>query len=45
MTTAIRIRKSREDFFTFSMCHLPVPWDHPVASNMGPPRVHFGRLT
>ncbi len=26
-------------------CHLPVRWDHPVASNMGPPRVHFSRLT
>ena len=24
-------------------CRLPAPWDQPVASNMGPPRVHIGR--
>ena len=24
-------------------CHLPVPRDHPVASNMGPPRAHRSR--
>ena len=27
-----------------SFCRLPVPRDHPVASNMGPSRVHIGRL-
>src|ERR1035437_2084719 len=26
-------------------CHLPVLWDHSVASCMGPPRVHFNRST
>ncbi len=39
------LRAMRTVLNSSDMCHLPVRWDHPVASNMGPPRVHFSRLT